>query len=275
MQDILTEEEIHFFNHMAEEVSCAYPPVPEHISANERRVCVDIGANVGAFSFYASPRYDHVLALEPVDKNYKMLKKVKESEGLHNVDLLQMAVGASDSVDREIYVDSTLSGDCSLYNAAATPDADKQTINMVSYRSLLSIIHQKYGTHEIDYLKVDCEGGEYEFLWQEDLSNIKTIIMEVHGIPPALKGSGITEQGFIEHLLNYFTPTAGCAPNLFVGRNPRYMSTKELQALRETSAWIEADKKEYLYHWAEFLYDRQKRYSAKLVEAGYGDADVT
>lgn len=271
----LTEEEIHFFNHMAEEVRWAYPPVPEHIWANERKVCVDIGANVGAFSYYASPLYEHVLALEPVNKNYNLLQRIKKSEGLANVDLMQAAVGAQDAVDRQIYVGGGLSGDCSLYRADDTPSEDIQTIHMISYKSLVSLVNNRYGTPNIDYLKVDCEGGEYEFLWQEDLSNVKTIIMEVHGIPPALNGSGITEQGFVSQLLDYFTPTAGCAPHMFVGRNPRFMSTKELQDLKATPAWIEEDKEEYLYHWAEYLYGRQKRYSAKLVQPGYGELDAS
>jgi hypothetical protein len=34
---------------------------------------------------------------------------------------------------------------------------------------------------EIDYIKVDCEGCEYDILMGQDLSKIKVLVVEVHG----------------------------------------------------------------------------------------------
>lgn len=260
MTDSLTEEELHFFIHMLEETNAVYPPPPDYILSKENTLCVDIGANVGAFSFAAARHYKNVVALEPVEKNYQVLEKVRNLEKLENLEVLPLAVGAEDSTDRYIYVDDNLSGDCTLYDTSAVT-GKKQKINMVSYDSLTAMLREEYEVPYIDYLKIDCEGAEYEFLWGEDLSNVKTIIMEVHGIPTHLKGSGITEQGFIEHLFKYFTPSLRCNPHLFVGRNPKFMSTMELQKLKEAPEWEEHLRDETIHCWVEFLYGRQKRFS--------------
>jgi FkbM family methyltransferase len=270
MTDSLTEEELHFFTHMLEETSAVYPPPPDHILSTENTLCVDIGANVGAFSFAAAQHYKNVVALEPVEKNYQLLEKVKHLEKLENLEVLPLAVGAEDSTDRYIYVDDNLSGDNSLYDTPAVT-GQKQRINMVSYQSLTAMLREEYEAPYIDYLKIDCEGAEYEFLWDEDLSNVKTIIMEVHGVPPHLKGSGITEKGFVEHLFKYFTPSAGCDVNLFVGRNPKFMSIMELQKLKEAPEWEESLRDETIHYWTEFLYGRQKRYSARLINPDGGE----
>ena len=37
---------------------------------------------------------------------------------------------------------------------------------------------EEYG--EIDYMKVDCEGCEWDLLYEKDLSKIKTIVTEIH-----------------------------------------------------------------------------------------------
>jgi FkbM family methyltransferase len=274
MTDSLTEEELHFFTHMLEETDAAYPPPPDHILSREHTLCVDIGANVGAFSFVAAQHYKNVVALEPVEKNYQLLEKVRNIEKLENLEVLPLAVGAEDSTDRYIYVDDGFSGDCALY-VESPETAKKQRINMVSYDSLTSMLREEYEVPYIDYLKIDCEGAEYEFLWDEDLSNVKTITMEIHGVPAHLEGSGITERGFIEHLFKYFAPAAGCGAHLFVGRNPRFMSVKELQQLKELPGYSRDLTEETIHNWVEYLYGRQKQWVGRLFrEVEPGDTDA-
>jgi len=273
MTDSLTEEELHFFTHMLEETDAVYPPPPDHILSTENTLCVDIGANVGAFSFAAAQHYKNVVALEPVEKNYQLLEKVRNLEKLENLEVLPLAVGAEDSTDRYIYVDDNFSGDPTLYTTSQET-GKKQRINMVSYDSLTAMLREEYEVPYIDYLKIDCEGAEYEFLWDEDLSNVKTIIMEIHGVPPHLEGSGITERGFIEHLFKYFTPSLGCHPHLFVGRNPKFMSIMELQKLKGAPKWEENLRDETIHYWVEFLYGRQQRFTTRL-NFGDGDADAS
>jgi FkbM family methyltransferase len=275
MTDSLTEEELHFFTHILEETTAVYPPPPAHILSRENTLCVDIGANVGAFSFTAAQHYKNVVALEPVEKNYQLLEKVRNIEKLENLEVLPLAVGAEDSIDRYIYVEEDFSGDSTIY-AASPQTVKKQRINMVSYDSLTSMLREEYEVPYIDYLKIDCEGAEYEFLWGEDLSNVKTIIMEIHGVPKHLEGSGITERGFIEHLFKYFTPGFGCGAHIFVGRNPRFMSVKELQQLKELPGYSRNLTEETIHNWVEYLYGRQKQWVGRLFrQVEPGDADAS
>ena len=49
----------------------------------------------------------------------------------------------------------------------------------------------------IDYLKVDCEGGEYDFLLGQDLSFVRFLAIEMHGDGPK-RGE------LMSHLKKYF-----------------------------------------------------------------------
>jgi len=67
--------------------------------------------------------------------------------------------------------------------------ANKRTIlafNRAANASVLDSILEKYAEPSIDFLKVDCEGCEYELLLEcsaTTLSKIKKIAMEIHSIP--------------------------------------------------------------------------------------------
>jgi hypothetical protein len=52
----------------------------------------------------------------------------------------------------------------------------------------------------LDYLKIDCEGGEYDFLMNIDLSNVRYMAIEIH---TQLGNDKIKELN--NHLLQYFT----------------------------------------------------------------------
>ena len=49
------------------------------------------------------------------------------------------------------------------------------TVETISLDSIL----KEYG--EVEYIKVDCEGCEYELLYGRDLSKVKILVLETHG----------------------------------------------------------------------------------------------
>lgn len=108
-------------------------------------VIVDIGASVGDFALRASKNPDaRVYAFEPSPRSFKYMESNLHSNGRRNV---------------------------RLFNAAA----DGQTLD--------SII-DTYGESSIDFLKIDCEGCEYELLHCSNavLANVREISMEVHSV---------------------------------------------------------------------------------------------
>ena len=93
-----------------------------------------------------------------------------------NIIPINKAIQPSDGKRVEMSVSSSeesISGDitCVEMPSGMTSLGSVQTI------SLESII-EEYG--EIDYMKVDCEGCEWDLLYEKDLSKIKTIVTEIH-----------------------------------------------------------------------------------------------
>ena len=56
----------------------------------------------------------------------------------------------------------------------------KETYHNV-YTISLEAIYEFFGIDYIDYLKMDIEGAEYDFLLEKDLSKIGCLALELHG----------------------------------------------------------------------------------------------
>lgn len=132
-------------------------------------VVVDIGANVGAYTVYASETAKQVYAFEPVPSTYALLKQ----NSLFTVKLFNYAV-SNKTGNRYMYLTGR-NGDSSLYK----PKKCKQKI-IVKCITLDKFISE-FKLHRIDTLKLDCEGAEYEILLNSRLlSCVHRIIMEYH-----------------------------------------------------------------------------------------------
>ena len=139
---------------------------------------VDIGANIGTFSVYAATvcAASRVLSFEPFPDNYRMLlRNVKQNE-LHMVTCVNQAVAGERGL-RILSLDSADSGSHSLISGSfeGTVKVDCCT---------LEDIFQRFSLAKIDYLKMDCEGAEYEILENAGsrIRQIGRISMETHTI---------------------------------------------------------------------------------------------
>lgn len=143
-------------------------------------IVVDVGAHIGCFSIMAAKNASRVLALEPELNNYHMLRKNIELNQLKNISVFNIAVtGSSGYQDMVIYDDGS-TGTHSLYYKRDTGIRVKQ-IQTIS----LEGIFQKEGLFRIDFLKLDCEGAEYDIFRTmnfETASKIMSIVMETHGV---------------------------------------------------------------------------------------------
>ena len=147
-----------------------------HLPLKFRRipeVCVDIGANVGTFSYYSSKFFKNIYSYEAVSTTYEVAKE--NLKKLENITLYNLAVSNKSGEKIKLAVhDSKLSGDSSIYNVSnEKPYELCETID-------LDQIYEDNGFDYIDYMKVDCEGSEYEFLTDKDLSKINFLVMELH-----------------------------------------------------------------------------------------------
>lgn len=116
-------------------------------------IVIDIGANIGGFSIPASRLSNHVYAVEPI-----VVKELKDNILLNKRDIhvIEGALGNGDILE------------------VKWVGVHKQLKTMT-----LGDIKNYCGG--CDFLKVDCEGGEW-FIKPDELKGIRRIEMEVHGV---------------------------------------------------------------------------------------------
>jgi FkbM family methyltransferase len=129
-------------------------------------IVVDIGANIGMFTCSALDKgAKKVYAIEP---NLNLLKTTMYNAAPHIVN------------GREVIpINCAIASDISMVTSV---HGNKDT-NPVVLKTFKDII-KEYKIDRIDYLKIDCEGGEYFILNEENLefikNNVKHIAVEVH-----------------------------------------------------------------------------------------------
>ncbi len=142
---------------------------------------LDLGANVGFASVFFGLKYPaaRILALEPDQSNYEMLKQNVKRLG-DRVVAKNLAVWFEDGVlglaSRD--KDERPLGAWGI----RVVDPDLNTLETVTCRSLPSLFRE-LGIDEVDILKVDIEGAELE-LFSSDVSSwlpmVKLLIIETH-----------------------------------------------------------------------------------------------
>lgn len=128
-------------------------------------VIVDIGANIGTFSIPAS-KYGKVYAYEPNIENFQILK-MNIALNNANVEAFNYAIGkpGEDTIENS-------SGHSRIGSAGGS---GKQKVKIIGFDDI--------PVKDIDLLKMDCEGGEYnvvKYASDKRLSRIKNICGEFH-----------------------------------------------------------------------------------------------
>jgi len=160
-----------------EEVMASYA-IPEY--AKNDLVCVDIGANVGSFIVYAAHRrpFTKIYAYEPVKENIGFLERVKSYlSSITHLYIKRLAVHTQSGQQINLYTPSVYSDDVyvSEHPRGASHIKIQDTCKTISLSDVIKT------TGEIDYLKVDCEGAEYDiFECFSEFDKIKVLSMELH-----------------------------------------------------------------------------------------------
>lgn len=139
---------------------------------------VDIGGNIGMFALYACRSgAERLIAFEPSLPSYEILKKnLSQSSIKTSVSLYQLAV--SGRAGETVYI----SNESSPYNKVISTPYNQQQAQKVATTDLDSIVNLCNG-RRIDYLKIDCEGAEWDILSQcssDCLGQVDRIRMEFH-----------------------------------------------------------------------------------------------
>jgi FkbM family methyltransferase len=151
----------------------------------EDAVIVDIGAHRGFFSIFCDTYTggkSTIYALEPEPSNFR---KLTDNLGInHCTKVLPHNIAVSgETGTQQLYISKSVNH--SLIRLQEDhPYIDQDTSITIQTTSLLDFI-KKENLSRIDFLKIDCEGCEYEMLLNSDSScfdYISTISMEFHDI---------------------------------------------------------------------------------------------
>lgn len=171
---------------------------PKDFKIKKDNIVLDIGAHIGLFSILAAKSASNgkVYAFEPAEENFKLLLENTNLNRLNNIELIKKAVAGESGV-REF----ALSKDDPAGHAIPYEETNRQKINVQS-TSLNDFLKEK-DINKVDFLKMDCEGAEYEIFYScsdETLDKIDKISMEYHNVDTGKNVSRIKsfleEKGF-------------------------------------------------------------------------------
>jgi FkbM family methyltransferase len=156
---------------------------------------VDIGAHWGFFTMFAARNLApgaHIIAVEPARANTAVLRRNISANGLGRmVHVVEAAVAGEDG---EGILHAAASENRSLFGGGSVGAAERgESVEVLSLETLCARAGDFIGPDGIDFLKMDCEGAEYDALRATPpsiLASIRCISLEFHDLKQADKTGG-------------------------------------------------------------------------------------
>jgi len=138
-------------------------------------VIIDVGGHIGLFSLYASQfcKNGLIYSFEPVPENYNLLIDNIQSNDLNQIKSFNLAVSNSNS-NVKLYLNDDEAGHSMFSKSSKTITVDSISLQQ---------IFDDNNIENCNFLKLDCEGTEYEILQNLPLSyfnKIEKIVIEYH-----------------------------------------------------------------------------------------------
>jgi FkbM family methyltransferase len=147
----------------------------------EAPVIIDVGANVGFFSLFAASRYPGaaIVAVEPIPGNLRQLNRNVDLNPRVSLSVVPGAVyGRSGQISLSYEDADDFTTAASLFSHPATRS---ETLDVDCYS--LGDLLASSGIERCHLMKMDCEGAEYETLYQcpdDVLRRFDQMVIEVH-----------------------------------------------------------------------------------------------
>lgn len=202
-------------------------------------VFIDIGANIGLFSFYLLQERPHskIFAFEPFPKLFYCLKKTCEENDFKSVELSQLALSNGPG-KTWLYLDEENDGGHSLIESKVNSSPKKIEIELTS----LDMWKSQKNISEISAIKIDVQGAE--------LAVIEGALQSIEKCRPSLIVECDVDRLLTEK--NVFSLLQEIDRPRFICRTPGTEETLNLETARKLALQdLEAGQKErnFVFSW--------------------------
>lgn len=172
LNDLNTSETLH---HLKREICEGDEYKIRNMNFGDGDVIVDIGANVGIVSIYLAKKFPNVriYSFEAHPHTYSNFIKNIDANNVKNIVPYNLAVYSKDDDILTITLDIRNTGSSSCFKDGGFLTESVKTIS-------LDTIIKNNNISKIKYLKIDCEGAEFDIL--ENSKMVKEITVENIGI---------------------------------------------------------------------------------------------
>lgn len=158
---------------------------------------VDVGANIGSFTFFAAARFpdSRILSFEPDPTNFRQLQR-NATLNPGRAQVMRMAVAGASG---EVILSG--GGSDSYTTHASIVSKDPRTTSAQVAAISLADLFSNYNVERCGLLKLDCEGAEFPILYAAPdwaLRRVEQMVMELHPDGP----EGPNSRRGIERFLN-------------------------------------------------------------------------
>lgn len=154
----------------------------EQFSSRENGTFIDVGANCGIATIILAKQNPNsiIYSFEPDPSVYKVLEENIKLNNLSNVILFNKAMCRKETKTIELCLHPNYSGGNTTC-AEKTVFGNNTIVECVSFDEIID----KYKISTIELLKIDCEGAEYEILYESEHFKeriVKALVGEFHNL---------------------------------------------------------------------------------------------
>lgn len=167
-----------------------------YLNGKTELVILDIGANIGLFSFYATDFASKIYAIEPSKEHIDVMKYMLKQNDIKNVVPLQYAISNKDG-EATFYHSENVTM-YSLKKEVSTTNLT-ETVKTIRFDTLF----REQKIEMADFVKLDIEGSEVDVIGGDGFYNIKdkikVIVVEYHnwsGRNPSQITTTLSDYGF-------------------------------------------------------------------------------
>jgi FkbM family methyltransferase len=143
---------------------------------------IDIGGGVGDFTIFAASQNpkNSVYAFEPTPSSFRVLQENLDLNQVKNAQAFPQAIWSQEG---QIVIDTTVGEPGQYISKEIGPRASMENSEVLAPAITLEQALEITGLAHCNLLKIDCEGAEYEILFNSPstvLERVERIIMEYH-----------------------------------------------------------------------------------------------